>query len=551
MKFSELNLTDELLSGLTDINFIEATPVQEKAIPHVLDKKDIIGTAQTGTGKTGAFVIPIVDRILRGERDGIKAIILTPTRELAQQIDEQIFAIGYHTGITSATVIGGSDFSAQAKALKAGVDIIVATPGRFIDQNKIVNIDFSTVEYLVLDEADRMLDMGFLPDMTKIIGWIPKNRQTLLFSATMPKEIEKLASSIMQDPVTIEIARSKPAQSVEQRAYLLKSNQKIPLVKQIFDNIKWDSCIIFTSTKKGTDELQRLLKKQGIKAGSIHGDRSQDERNRALNAFKNGEIPVIVATNVIARGIDIKDVSMIINYDVPRSADDYVHRIGRTGRYDKSGIAVTLVTKRDSRAFGDIDRIRDNRLKKIHLSDTFDSSSEFRWNQADMPGKKPGLSNGNEENATAGSGSDKTGRKKGSNGQSAKSGDENKRRTKKPAGSKESRKSDPSSTDKKRNPARSGRPVKQSSSRQAEKSEVKEETRSREGADRSGNSRAPDRGTSEKKADTNHDRRETNRASVISAQKVEKARERNRHTRQPAKGVWGIIKSVIPRFKRD
>jgi ATP-dependent RNA helicase RhlE len=388
LKFTELNLTDELQSGLKDINFIEPTPVQEKAIPPVLEGKDIIGTAQTGTGKTGAFVIPIVDRILRSKRDGIKAVIITPTRELAQQIDEQIFAIGYHTGISSATVIGGSDFSAQAKALKAGVDIIVATPGRFIDQNKIVNIDFSTVEYLVLDEADRMLDMGFLPDIKKIISWIPETRQTLLFSATMPKEIEGLAKSIMKNPVKVEIARSKPAQSVEQRAYLLKSSQKVHLVKQIFDTIDWDSCIIFTSTKKGTDELQRLLKKEGIKAGSIHGDRSQEERNKALNAFKNGQIPVIVATNVIARGIDIKDVSMIINYDVPRSSDDYIHRIGRTGRYDKSGIAVTFVTRRDKRAFGEIDRIKDNKIKKISLPESFDESSYFYWDKKDVDGRK-------------------------------------------------------------------------------------------------------------------------------------------------------------------
>ncbi|MEX0594199.1 MAG: DEAD/DEAH box helicase, partial [Balneolaceae bacterium] len=379
MKFSELGLAPELVSGLTDIRFEETTPIQEKSIPPLLEGKDLIGVAQTGTGKTGAFVIPLIHQILKSGRKGIKAIILSPTRELAQQIDEQIFAIGYHTGITSATVIGGSDFSTQAKAIKAGVDIIVATPGRFMDQKKVIDIDLSSVEFLVLDEADRMLDMGFLPDMKKIIQWIPENRQTLLFSATMPKEIESLASGIMNNPVKIEIERSKPSELVEQRAYELRSNQKIPLVKQIFDEIKWDSCIIFTSTKKGTDELQRLLKKKGIKAGSIHGDRSQDERNRALEAFKNRKTPVLVATNVIARGIDIKDVSMIINYDVPRSADDYVHRIGRTGRYDRSGIAVTLVTRRDSKAFSDIEKIAGKGLTKISLPESFNESTKFTW----------------------------------------------------------------------------------------------------------------------------------------------------------------------------
>ncbi len=295
MKFTEYNLSDTLQAGLRDLRFEKPTPVQEKAIPRILEGKDLIGVAQTGTGKTGAFVIPIMEKILQSKREGVKALILSPTRELATQIDEQIFAIGYHAGISSATVIGGSDFSVQAKALKAGVDIIVATPGRLMDQNKVVNIDFSNLEYLVLDEADRMLDMGFLPDMKKIISLLPQKRQTLLFSATMPPEIQKLASSIMKNPESVEIERSKPSQQVEQRSYFLRSNQKIPLVKGIFDELEWDSCIIFTSTKKGTDELQRLLKREGIKAASIHGDRSQDERNKALAALSNkaGEVMMI------------------------------------------------------------------------------------------------------------------------------------------------------------------------------------------------------------------------------------------------------------------
>jgi len=534
LKFTELNLTDELLSGLQDINFIEPTPIQERAIPPILEGKDIIGTAQTGTGKTGAFIIPIMDRILRASnRNGIKAIILTPTRELAQQIDEQIFAIGYHTGITSATVIGGSDFSAQAKALKAGVDIVVATPGRFIDQNKIVNIDFSTVEYLVLDEADRMLDMGFLPDMKKIISWIPEGRQSLLFSATMPKEIEKLASTMMKkDPVTVEVARSRPSQLVEQRAYLLKSDQKIPLVKKIFDTIKWDSCIIFTSTKKGTDELQRLLKRQGIKAGSIHGDRSQDERNKALNAFKNGQIPVIVATNVIARGIDIKDVSMIINYDVPRSSDDYVHRIGRTGRYDKSGIAVTLITRRDSRAFGEIDQIKDNKIKKIELPDSFDEKTNFYWDKKDEPIQDSDSRKDSPVEAKKSDGGDKEktpAEKKKSRGKGSGRG--------KKSAKSSNKKPDKQNKQKGKGPDKSERPSKGDES-------VKPAAKGK------GNGRKAPEGRPEEDQSPKPEE-SLKKAEVIAPLRVQKATERNRNSRKPSKGVWGIIKSIIPKFKRD
>jgi ATP-dependent RNA helicase RhlE len=550
LKFTELNLTDELQSGLKDINFLETTPVQEKSIPHILEGKDIIGTAQTGTGKTGAFVIPIVDRILRGKRDGIKAVILTPTRELAQQIDEQIFAIGYHTGISSATVIGGSDFSSQAKALNAGVDIIVATPGRFIDQNKIVNIDFSTVDYLILDEADRMLDMGFLPDIKKIISWMPQQRQTLLFSATMPGEIEKLAASIMKNPEIIEIDRSKPVQSVEQRAYLLKSNQKIHLTKQIFKTIDWDSCIIFTSTKKGTDELQRLLKKEGIKAGSIHGDRSQDERNKALNAFKTGQIPVIVATNVIARGIDIKNVSLIINYDVPRSADDYVHRIGRTGRYDKTGIAITFVTQRDKRSFAEIDKIKGNKLKKIRLPDSFDESTDFYWDKKESDGQKQDDRSAKQDKKGQKQSEKKKSSSNGRNKTSGKRGQE-----------------------KKKDASTSGKKQKSGSGRNNQQKKTREQPSGKKGSQRRGNGRhgqesaavesgrsdrsRPEKGSGRQKksgGDGQGQQREPKaeaKRPVVIPPTVAKARERSRRTRKPAKGFWGIIKSIIPKFKRD
>lgn len=514
MKFTEFNLSESLLAGLRDVQFNEPTPVQEKAIPVVTSGKDLIATAQTGTGKTGAFVIPIMERVLQSERKGVKALILSPTRELASQIDEQIFAIGYHAGITSATVIGGSDFSIQAKALKAGVDIIVATPGRLIDQNKVVSIDFSNLEYFVLDEADRMLDMGFLPDMKKIISWLPGNRQTLLFSATMPKEIQQLASSIMKNPEKIEIERSKPSQQVEQRAYTLRSNQKVPLVKKIFKELTWESCIIFTSTKKGTDELQRLLKREGIKAGSIHGDRSQDERNKALAAFKNGEVPVIVATDVLARGIDIKGVSIIINYDVPNNTDDYIHRIGRTGRYDKSGIAITFVTKRDSRIFKTIENIKGNSLKKINLPENFGEKSEFSW----------------------------TGE--------LKEQAENKQSSQKQTSSKKSDGKSRSKQDSKsRVPSDTGRGTPSSKGKGKKQSaRTDRDNRGRSKDQQNDSSRKTKQDTSRQKQPKEVAEKPKTQKKVIIPPTIEKAIERNKNSRKPAKGIWGIVKSFIPKF---
>ena len=528
MKFSDFDFEESLLAGLRDLRFEEPTPIQEQAIPIVAEGKDLIGVAQTGTGKTGAFVIPIMQRVLKSERKGVKALILSPTRELATQIDEQIFAIGYHAGISSATVIGGSDFSIQAKALKAGVDIIVATPGRLIDQNKVVSIDFSNLEYFVLDEADRMLDMGFLPDMKKIISWIPEKRQTLLFSATMPGEIKKLASSIMTNPDMIEIERSKPAQSVEQRAYSLLSHQKIPLVKGIFDQLKWDSCIIFTSTKKGTDELQRLLKNEGIKAESIHGDRSQDERNRALNAFKNGKVPVIVATDVLARGIDIKGVSIIINYDVPNNSDDYVHRIGRTGRYDKSGIAITFVTRRDSKTFRTIMNIKGNKIKQIDVPQSFSSEKEFSWTE----GFSSGSSKQNEPDKRSQETQKSEKKSKPSGGKSSSKTDQ--KRT--------SDKTD-SKPEEQNNQDRSRRPSRKGSSGRVKKSESSPKTDSPEFKPSKEKPKAPESRQPEKA------KQEEPQKKIVLPPVIEKAVERNKRTRKPSKGVWGIIKSFFPKLK--
>ncbi|NBW69873.1 MAG: DEAD/DEAH box helicase [Bacteroidetes bacterium] len=356
MLFKDFNLHELLQAGLNDVGFQEPTPIQEQCIPLLLEGHDVLGAAQTGTGKTGAFVIPVLELMLKEKKDHIRTLILSPTRELAQQIDEQIFALGYHTGTSSATIIGGEDFGKQASAIKAGVDILVATPGRLIDQMKVSDIDFSGIEFLILDEADRMLDMGFLPDVQHIIDKLPKKRQNLLFSATMPKDIHSLANKIMNNPKKVEIAVSMTSNSVEQKAFILDGREKIRFIQRYFSKHDWNSCIIFTATKKGADQLVNALRKIDVESVAIHGDRDQNERNKALQSFKNGQISVIVATDVLARGIDIQDVSMIINYDVPRAVEDYIHRIGRTGRYDKSGTAITLVNRQDQKYFEAIEK---------------------------------------------------------------------------------------------------------------------------------------------------------------------------------------------------
>lgn len=519
MKFTEFNLSESLISGLNDVSFTEPTPVQEKSIPIVLEGKDLISTAQTGTGKTGAFVIPLMEKILHSKREGVKALILSPTRELATQIDQEIFAIGYHAGISSATVIGGSDFAVQAKALKAGVDIVVATPGRLMDQHKVMTIDFSNLEFFVLDEADRMLDMGFLPDIKKIISWLPENRQTLLFSATMPNEIQKLASTIMKNPESVEIERSKPSQLVEQRAFTLLSNQKIPLVKGIFNELDWESCIIFTSTKKGTDELQRLLKKEGIAAQSIHGDRSQDERNKALNAFKNGQVPVIVATDVLARGIDIKGVSIIINYDVPNNTDDYIHRIGRTGRYDKSGIAITFVTRRDSRTFQDIEKIKGNNIKTLDVPGNFKNPRTFSWEEGF--GSKEQTSNQISEPRQ-----------------------------------KQTRAGDPPKEKEQPKEVKQAESPKKQEPKKSKKETPKKETAKKRLQD--SKKASTDSQDTKKEHNKGHKQngRSQDKTEVVEPKKKivlppihEKAVEVNKRARKPAKGLFGIFKSYIPKFR--
>jgi superfamily II DNA/RNA helicase len=516
LTFNDFDFVDELKAGLRDINYTEPTPIQEQTIPIILEKKDLIGAAQTGTGKTGAFVIPIIHQILENPSDHTQALILSPTRELAQQIDEQIFALGYHTGITSATIIGGEDFSQQAKAIRSGVDIIVATPGRIIDQTKVLDIEFGHVKFLVLDEADRMLDMGFLPDVTKIIEKLPTERQTLLFSATMPQQIKDLANRFMKDPEKVEIAIEKPSGSITQKAYFVDQKKKLELVQDVLDELKWESSIIFCATKRGVDELERLLQKKGIKAGSIHGDRDQDERNKSLHAFKSGEVPVIVATDVLARGIDIDNISLIINYDVPRAVEDYVHRIGRTGRYDKTGTAITFVNKKDRRAFSAIQDKVGDQLEILEMGSP-KASSKTSSNK-----KRKSSASEASENKSA---EDKSTKK-----------------------------------EKRREPKASSRPDKSNNMEKKQLSKKEIEAANKrvqnlvsvdvvlskdKSASQKSDNKSKKSSTSVKKNDSSKDESKKSTESNIPAERIKKATKRNQNAPKPAKGLWGLIKALF------
>lgn len=337
--------------GLADRQFSSPTEIQRDAIPVILQGRDVLASAQTGTGKTAAFAIPIIEKLMIDPKPGVRALILAPTRELAQQIDEQLWTIGYHSGITTACVYGGGDWGSQQNAVKEGVNIIVATPGRLIDLIRVLQIDFTALQFLVLDEADRMLDMGFIPDVRLIVSKLPKDRQTLMFSATISDRVDALVRELTRDPIRINVSTFTTAKGVTQQAFKVREDAKIDLVLDLFDKLDWQSGIIFCSTKRGTASLARVLAKKGVKVGSMHGDMEQHEREATLAEFRNNRISTIVATDVMARGIDVTNVSHVMNFNVPRDVDDYIHRIGRTARAEKTGTAITLVSPEDERYF--------------------------------------------------------------------------------------------------------------------------------------------------------------------------------------------------------
>ena len=363
--FSNLHLAESLARAVADMGYESMTPIQAQAIPVVLTGKDVMGAAQTGTGKTAAFSLPLLQRLMRHEnasaspaRHPVRALVLLPTRELADQVAQQIAQYAKYSKLRSTVVFGGMDMKPQTLELKKGVEVLVATPGRLLDHIEAKNVVLNQVEYVVLDEADRMLDIGFLPDLQRILSYLPKTRTTLLFSATFSPEIKRLAGSYLQDPVTIEVARpNETASTVEQRFYSVSDDDKRYALRSLLKQRDIRQAFVFSNSKLGCARLTRALERDGLRATALHGDKSQDERLKALEAFKQGEVDLLVCTDVAARGLDIKDVPAVFNYDVPFNAEDYVHRIGRTGRAGASGIAVTLVTNHDARLVGEIEKL--------------------------------------------------------------------------------------------------------------------------------------------------------------------------------------------------
>ena len=383
MKFEELDLNDNILDALWDMNFSECTPVQEQCIPHILSGRDIIGIAQTGTGKTAAYLLPILNMLdddklyPEDERlypeDAINCVIMSPTRELAQQIDQAMQGFSYYMpDINSVAIYGGNDgnrFFTEQKALSLGAHMIIATPGRLISHLQIGNVDFSRVSFFVLDEADRMLDMGFADDIKKIAALLPPTCQTIMFSATMPSKIEELAKTLLHNPVMVKLAVSKPAEKIHQQAYVCHEDQKVRILKNMFMEQKLQRVIIFASSKIKCKELRLELLRMKVNCDEMHSDLSQAERDEVMFRFKSGQTDVLVATDIVSRGIDIDDIAMVINYDVPRDVEDYVHRIGRTARADRDGEAVTLVRGWDVGYFMEIEKFLEKSIEKLPLPD--------------------------------------------------------------------------------------------------------------------------------------------------------------------------------------
>ncbi len=373
MRFDKFSLDPSILEGLDAMGFETATPIQEQAIPAVLERKDVLACAQTGTGKTAAFLLPILDRLIKEPNDGIDTIILEPTRELAIQVDQQLEGFSYFSPVSSVAIYGGRDgqsMEQEMRALKQGVDVVVATPGRFLAHLQLGYVKLDKVRHLVLDEADRMLDMGFITDIMTVVNKLPRNRQTLLFSATMPPEIRKLSQSILHSkPVEISIAISKPAEGILQGVYHVDDHLKNKLIEHLLQSQKDKNqrVLIFAGTKKSVKELSSHLKNKRFRAADIHSDLDQKQREDTLLAFKNASVPILVATDVLSRGIDIKGIEVVINFDVPGDPEDYVHRIGRTARADATGVALTLVGRHGRRKFEQIEKLTGIKVRQIPL----------------------------------------------------------------------------------------------------------------------------------------------------------------------------------------
>ncbi len=390
MTFTELNLNEHILEAISHMGFVNATPIQELAIPKILDNKDLIACAQTGTGKTAAFVLPILHKLVEHPSTTTSTLIIVPTRELAIQIDQEIQGLSYFVSASSTAIYGGGDgkeFAVQERAIKNGADIIVATPGRLLAFLAMGNIKLSRVKHLILDEADKMLDMGFLDDIEKIIKHIPVKRQTLMFSATMPPKIRTLASKILVDPEQISLSISKPAAGVSQNLYLTHDTQKNDVLKHILkERPDYNSIIIFTSAKSKIQDIVTSLRRSGYQSQGISSDLDQNAREEVLRGFRSKRTRILVATDVMSRGIDIKEINMVINYDVPHDAEDYVHRIGRTARANTKGEAFTLVNEKDMPKMSRIERLIESKLPQLPLPEEFGAGPV--WNTNARPTQK-------------------------------------------------------------------------------------------------------------------------------------------------------------------
>lgn len=370
MTFSELNLEDSVLEALDAMNFQECTPVQEHTIPVLLEGHDLIGVAQTGTGKTAAYLLPVLNQLSKGTypEEAINCIIMSPTRELAQQIDQQMEGFSYFMPISSVAVYGGNDgvrFEQEKRGLTLGADVVIATPGRLISHLSLGYVDLSKVSFFILDEADRMLDMGFADDIMQIAKYLPKERQTIMFSATMPAKIQQLAKSILNNPVEVKLAVSKPAEKIIQAAYICYEAQKLKIIESLFKEQSPERVIIFASSKMKVKEVAKALKRLKLNVGEMHSDLEQNRREAIMHEFRNGRINMLVATDIVARGIDIDDIRLVINYDVPHDNEDYVHRIGRTARANNDGCAITFVSETEQTRFKQIEDFLEKTIYKI------------------------------------------------------------------------------------------------------------------------------------------------------------------------------------------
>ncbi len=388
MYFQDLELSDDILDGLDSMNFFEASPIQEATIPLLLDGHDMIACAQTGTGKTAAYLLPIMQRISQGEgaKDKVNALIIAPTRELAIQIDQQVQAFGYHLSISSVAIYGGGDgitFAQQERSLNLGADIVIATPGRLLSMLNLGSADFSGVSYFVLDEADRMLDMGFVGDILQIQKLLPKEVQTVMFSATMPPKIKKLAKEILKNPKEVEIAISKPPESILQEACICYEAQKLNILKHFFKAHKPERTIVFSSKKANVRELATKLRKVVPNVAEMHSDLGQEEREQVMRAFKSGEVDLLIATDIVARGIDVDNVNMVINYEVPRDPEDYVHRIGRTARGEsEGGRALMLVGENEQYDMAFLERFLGKDLIHFPVPEELGETPEYKGIEA-------------------------------------------------------------------------------------------------------------------------------------------------------------------------